>query len=66
MKLKDYIQAEEISPNKFAKLSGIPQPTVWRIINDKNCPSIGTAAKIQKAPSGKVRIEDLCEKPIQE
>ena len=59
MKLEDYISTYEDNLNTFAIRIGVPQPTIWRIVNDKYMPRASTIKAIVKGTGGKVTPEDL-------
>jgi transcriptional regulator with XRE-family HTH domain len=59
MKLKDYISAYEKNLYQFAKRIGVPQATIWRIVNNKFMPRADTIKIIIKGTGGKVTPEDL-------
>ena len=59
MKLESYISTYEESLNSFAKKIGVPQPTLWRLVNEKYMPSAATIKSIVKGTGGKVTPEDL-------
>jgi len=58
--LAKYLEQKNESPSSFAKRSGIPQPTVWRIANSKVRHVLPYTAKaIEKATDGQVTKEEL-------
>jgi predicted transcriptional regulator len=57
--LEKYLRETGESPTAFSKRANIPQPTIWRIINNKVIPQPPTAYKIQMASGGAVKWEDL-------
>ncbi len=59
MKLMDYITTYEKNIRQFAEKIGLPQPTVWRIANNKFVPTGKTIKAIVKGTGGKVTPEDL-------
>lgn len=60
--LKKYLTENNVTPSDFAKLHGIPQPTVWRIANDKiKLPACVTLIKIERATGGQVKAFELAE-----
>ena len=59
MKLADYITTYEENLNIFAIRIGVPQPTIWRIVNGKYMPRANTIKAIVKGTKGKVTPEDL-------
>ena len=59
MELKQYLKEERITHTEFARRSGIPQPTIWRILNRVVIPSPQIALKIEKATAGTVTRMEL-------
>jgi len=59
MKLVNYINKYEENLNLFAIRIGVPQPTIWRIVNNKYMPRADTIKAIVKGTKGKVTPEDL-------
>jgi hypothetical protein len=59
MKLMDYISAYEKNVHRFATRIGVPQPTIWRIVNKKFVPAGRTIKAIVEGTGGKVTPEDL-------
>jgi len=57
--LSTYLEKNNLSPTQFAKLNGLKQPTIWRIINLKYKPNPQTAQKIQQATGGAVTVMEL-------
>lgn len=58
MRLKDYLEMKSLSVRGFAKLSGIPQPTMNRYAQGKRFPSPANMHQIMEASEGKVTYED--------
>ncbi len=59
MTLEQYLARYRISPAEFARLMGVPQSTVSRILKRQRRPTLTTYAMIRKASGGKVRMEDM-------
>jgi transcriptional regulator with XRE-family HTH domain len=60
MKLKDYIEKENLSLPKLASDIGIDHATLWRLINGKTAsPRIETIAAIERITRGKVTFRDF-------
>jgi len=60
MELSEYLQRKKLTVTAFAKIAGVPQPTVWRILNGKiNNPSPNIAERIEKATGGSVSRMEL-------
>lgn len=57
--LAKYLKKRNESVSQFANRSGIPQPTVWRIFNEKFTPSPETALKINQATNGDITCMEL-------
>jgi predicted transcriptional regulator len=57
--LKSYLDKELESPHAFARRSGIPFPTIYRIIKNVNRPYRRTAQKIIRATKGGLKLEDF-------
>lgn len=58
MKLLEYLLEKEISIADFAKKSGLPRSTIYRVVANKSI-RISTAIKIKKSTEGYVLQEDL-------
>lgn len=54
--LKRYMEINDISGNGLAMRSGVSQKTLWVTINQKNIPTVDTAAKICKALNVDMRV----------
>jgi predicted transcriptional regulator len=54
MKLDAYLKTHNLNHYQFSRLSGIPQPTIWRILNRKVNASPRIAKEIEKSTKGKV------------
>jgi len=65
MNISTYLKHKNMSANQLAIKSGVPQPTVSRILNGKSRPSPETAQKIEQATGGAVTLRELLfpEKP---
>ena len=59
MKLKDFLKKKKMSQKKFAKLCGVSEPTITRIVHGKISPNLTTCIKIQNATLNKVKHTDL-------
>jgi hypothetical protein len=59
MDLKTYIGAHEKSVNAFAKRAGVPQPTIWRILNGQQRCGPEIALKLSEATGGKVHLLNI-------
>jgi predicted transcriptional regulator len=60
MRLSAYLHKKYLTPSNFARISGVSQPTIWRIINKGNYfPSAKTVSKIEKATKGWVKFKDM-------
>lgn len=57
--LHKYMTNKSLTCNEFAKISGISQPTVWRIKKGETTPSALTALRIEQATNGEVTLRDL-------
>lgn len=58
-RLKKYLQDKNQTMNSFAEESGIPQPTIWRIVKEIVTPSPKIAEQIEQATKGAVKKEEL-------
>ena len=54
--LKRFMEINDISGNGLAMRSGVSQKTLWVTINQKNIPTVDTAAKICKALNVDMRV----------
>ena len=59
MKLSEYLNKNKETASGFANKTEIPQPTIWRILNNKVTPSLRVAFKIEQATGGDVTIKEL-------
>lgn len=57
--LRKYLETYNLTPEQFSRLSGVPQPTISRIINGKSLPQHLTASKICRATNGKLTLKDF-------
>lgn len=58
-KLKRYLLENDMTPSDFSRLSGIPQPTVWRIAEGKSKPNCLNLRLIEKHTHKKVTYADF-------
>ena len=58
MKLTEYLEREDISPQDFAATIGVDYTTVWRYLNGKAWPSRLKRRAIKKATDGAVQAND--------
>lgn len=61
MKLKDYIEKNNLSVQKLSEATGIPHPTLLSYVHGKHEVSLKNALKIEKATLGAVTCEDLAD-----
>jgi hypothetical protein len=59
MRLSAYLIKHKETPYAFAQRSGVPHPTLHRVLNSPILPGLENAAKIVAASGGKVAFEDL-------
>jgi len=59
MKLTPYFKKHGLNSWLFAKKTGVSQPEIWRIQNEKVVPRLDTALKIIDVCNGEVSINDL-------
>lgn len=58
LKLKQYLEAHQITHGAFAKLIGVSQPTVNRYVRGERSPSKKTIARINYVTDGFVKVTD--------
>lgn len=58
MKLKEWLEENNISRWKFAHIIGVTPIVVYNIINGKNYPRYEILIKIKKATDGQVTLGD--------
>jgi transcriptional regulator with XRE-family HTH domain len=59
MNLLTYIEAQGISPSKFAERIGVPPSTITRILSGNREPGLGLLKKIHAATDGAVTPNDF-------
>ena len=59
MKFSEYLKQINETPSSWAKKTGLPVTTVWRVANDKGTRNATTLKKIIDECEGKVTFEDL-------
>ena len=59
MKLEEYIKTHGLNYSKFAKMVGVSQVQIVRLINGERNPSSNLTHKIMKVTNKKVTFEDL-------
>ena len=59
MKLKDYIEAKDISVAKMARKLGISPTYLAAIVREIRYPSLEMAYKIEEYTKGQVKMQDL-------
>ena len=59
MKLKDYLQQNDVSITDLQKATDIPYATLLAYIHGKHSPNLKNALKINKATLGAVKLEDM-------
>lgn len=62
MKLKAWLEAEQMSQSEFAKLISSDQGHVSRLVTGEINPTIATVALVEKVTSGGVRLVDWIRK----
>ncbi len=58
MKLKDWLEATNISYRELAKRTGIHFTVICRYVNESRQPSLGHAITIERVSEGKVTVEE--------
>ena len=59
MKLKEYLEATEISIARFAQSCSINENTMNTYVHEKSEPSLSNALKIEETSHGAVKLSDL-------
>lgn len=57
--LETYLTNKKMNDSEFSRVSGIKQPTIWRIKNGHCKPSPGIALRIEEATGGAVTLREL-------
>jgi len=58
MTLAEYLQLKELTHDQFAEQSGVPRPTVTRLVKSGSRPDWKNMERIRKATNGKVSPND--------
>jgi len=58
MTLSEYLQLKELTHDQFAELSGVPRPTITRLVKSGARPDWKNMERIRKATGGKVSPND--------
>lgn len=58
MTLAEYLDRHELTHDDFSKKSGVPRPTITRLVKPGAWPSKTSMAAIQRATEGKVAPDD--------
>jgi len=61
MKLKNYLQENQIKPSIFAGQLGVSPSTITRLLKGERTPRIGLVAQIAKATNNAVSFSDFIE-----
>lgn len=65
MKLDEYLKANKIQNEEFAKLIGVHKGSIPRYRQGKSVPTTTIIARIRKATGGQVDIEDVLPPPTE-
>ena len=64
MKLKDYLEQNNISQNTFARMCGLSFSAINKLINRNTDLFLSTALKVEKATNGEITVYDLDKRSI--
>ena len=59
MRLKEYLAAEGLTPEQFAKKVGVHATTIYRVLSGATIPKRENLRKIIAATEGQVDVSDL-------
>lgn len=61
MKPAEYLEENEMTISEFARICNIPQPTMYRIVNEIGIPVLSTVKKVIEGSGGAITLEDFGE-----
>jgi plasmid maintenance system antidote protein VapI len=54
LSLSRYLKREDLSPTAFARLVGVRQSTIWRLLHLPRTPTLDVATRIERVTTGAV------------